>query len=181
MQIFGPQYSMRVWLNSSKMTALGLSSADVISAVENQNVQASIGGIGTAPSAQNNKMVLNLKAKGLLNTVKDFEDIVVKTADNGALVRLKDVARIELGADSYNLESAFDNAPAVILAINQMPNSNSLEIMDAIKTEIAELSKLLPDDMVLEVAYDSTNYVRASIESIIDTLMVTFGLVEART
>ena len=176
-QIFGPQYSMRVWLNSSKMTAYGLSSNDIISAVQNQNVQASIGAIGAAPSNQKNKIVLNLKAKGLLNTVKDFENIVVKTSDNGAVVYLKDVARIELGADSYNLESAFDDAPAVILAINQMPNSNSLQIMDAIKNEIGEISKILPEDMDLQVAYDSTDYVRASIASIIDTLMITFMLV----
>ena len=176
-QIFGPQYSMRIWLNPDKMTALGLSSNDIISVVQNQNVQASIGAIGAAPSNQNNKIVLNLKAKGLLNTVNDFENIVVKTAENGAAVYLKDVARVELGADSYNIESAFDNAPAVILAINQMPNSNSLEIMNAIKAEIKELSEILPDDMQLQVAYDSTDYVRASIESIIDTLIITFLLV----
>lgn len=176
-QIFGPQYSMRVWLNSAKMTSLGLSSNDIISAVQNQNVQASIGAIGAAPSNQNNKIVLNLKAKGLLNTVKDFENIVVKTADDGAVIYLKDVARIELGADTYNIQSAYDNAPAVILAINQMPNSNSLQIMDAIKDEIGELSKILPEDMELQVAYDSTDYVRASIESIIDTLIITFLLV----
>ncbi len=176
-QIFGPQYSMRVWLNSSKMTALGLSSNDIINSVQNQNVQASIGAIGAAPSNEKNKIVLNLKAKGLLDTVQDFENIVVKTADDGAVIYLKDVARIELGADTYNIQSAYDNAPAVILAVNQMPNSNSLQIMDAIKNEIENLSKILPEDMELQVAYDSTDYVRASIESIIDTLIVTFMLV----
>lgn len=176
-QIFGPQYSMRVWLNSDKMTALGLSSNDIITAVQNQNAQASIGSIGAAPSNEKNKIVLGLKAKGLLNSAKEFENIVVKTADDGAVIYLKDVARIELGADTYNIKSAFDNSPAVILAINQMPNSNSLEIMNNIKAEIKELAKILPEDMELEVAYDSTNYVRASIKSIIDTLVVTFLLV----
>ncbi|MBR3662127.1 MAG: efflux RND transporter permease subunit [Alphaproteobacteria bacterium] len=176
-QIFGPQYSMRIWLNSDKISALGLSSNDIVTAVEQQNVQASIGSIGSAPSDKHNKMVLSLKTKGLLDTVRDFENIVVAADKNGALVYLKDVAEIELGADKYNIQSAFDASPAVIFAVNQMPNSNSLEIMDNIKKEIAKISQHLPDDMVLEVAYDSTDFVRASIESIIDTLIVTFILV----
>lgn len=176
-QIFGPQYSMRVWINSNKISSLGLSSNDIINAINEQNTQASIGSIGSAPSNKNNKMVINLKTKGLLDTVKDFENIVVATDKNAAAVYLKDVAEIELGADTYNIQSSYDSTPAVIIALNQMPNSNSLEIMDNVKKEIAEISKRLPDDMVLGVAYDSTDFVRASIESIIDTLFITFLLV----
>ncbi|MBR1904702.1 MAG: efflux RND transporter permease subunit, partial [Alphaproteobacteria bacterium] len=175
--IFGPQYSMRIWLNTNKLTALGLTATDVMNAVKAQNVQASVGSIGAAPSAANNKIVLSLTAKGLLSTIEDFENIVITSSDNGGIVYLKDVAHIELGADSYNLKSAYNNAPALVIGINQTPNSNSLQIMDNIRKKIAELSQKMPPDMQLQVAYDSTDYVRASIESIIDTLIITFLLV----
>lgn len=175
--IFGPQYSMRIWLDSHRLNALGLTSTDVMNAVKAQNVQASVGSIGAAPSNKNNKIVLSLTAKGLLSTVEDFEKIVVTTAENGGVVYLKDVAHIELGADIYNLKSAYNNSPALVMGVNQTPNSNSLQIMDNIRKKIAELSQKMPDDMVFEVAYDSTDYVRASIESIADTLIITFLLV----
>lgn len=176
-QIFGPQYSMRIWLNLDKLNALGLNSSDVISAVKNQNIQASVGSIGAAPSTKNNKMVLSLTAKGLLNSVADFENIVVASGADGAQIYLRDVAKVELGADTYNIKSGYNNAPALIMAINQLPNSNSLQIVDKLRQKIADLTKVLPEDMDLQVAYDSTEYVRASIQSIIDTLVITFLLV----
>ena len=176
-QIFGPQYSMRIWLNSDKLNALGLNSSDVMNAVKSQNIQASVGSIGAAPSAKDNKIVLSLTAKGLLNSVADFENIVVASGADGAQIYLKDVASVELGADTYNIKSGYNNAPALIMAINQLPNSNSLQIMDSLRRKIADLSEVLPQDMDLQVAYDSTEYVRASIQSIIDTLLITFLLV----
>lgn len=176
-QIFGPQYSMRIWLNLDKLNALGLNSSDVISAVKNQNIQASVGSIGAAPSTKNNRMVLSLTAKGLLNSVADFENIVVASGADGAQIYLRDVAKVELGADTYNIKSGYNNAPALIMAINQLPNSNSLQIVDKLRQKIADLTEVLPEDMDLQVAYDSTEYVRASIQSIIDTLVITFLLV----
>ncbi len=176
-QIFGPQYSMRIWLNLDKLNALGLNSSDVMNAVKSQNVQASVGSIGSAPSTKDNKMVLSLTAKGLLNSVADFENIVIASGADGAQIYLKDVAKVELGADTYNIKSGFNNAPALIMAINQLPNSNSLQIMDNLRQKIADLAEVLPDDMDFQVAYDSTEYVRASIQSIIDTLVITFLLV----
>ena len=176
-QIFGPQYSMRIWLNLDKLNALGLNSTDVMNAVKSQNVQASVGSIGSAPSAKDNKIVLSLTAKGLLNSVRDFENIVVASSVDGAQIYLKDVAKIELGADTYNIKSGYNNAPALIMAINQLPNSNSLQIVNNLRKKIADLSEVMPEDMDLEVAYDSTDYVRASIQSIIDTLIITFLLV----
>lgn len=176
-QIFGPQYSMRIWLNLDKLNALGLNSSDIMSAVKNQNIQASVGSIGSAPSVKDNKMVLSLTAKGLLNSVSDFESIVVASAADGAQIYLRDVAKVELGADTYNIKSGYNNAPALIMAINQLPNSNSLQIMDKIREKMAELSAVLPNDMDFQVAYDSTEYVRSSIKSIVDTLVVTFLLV----
>lgn len=175
--IYGPQHSMRLWLKSDIIASLNLNSTDIISAVENQNIQASIGSIGSAPSPADNPVVLSLTAKGLLNSVSDFENIVVATSENGGIIRLKDVARIEIGADNYNMNANYNNAPAVIIGLSQTPNSNSLDIMKNVQKEIEFLNKTFPEDMELKVAYDSTDFVRASIAGIIETLFITFSLV----
>lgn len=175
--IYGPQYSMRVWLNPEKLTSLGLDSTDIGKAIEAQNIQASIGSIGAAPSSKDTLMVMSLSAKGLLNSVADFEKIIVATSPDGGVVYLKDVAKIELGANSYNLNAHYDNAPAVVIGLSQTPNSNSLNIMTDVSKSIEELKKTFPEDMEFSIAYNSTNYVRASIASIIETLAITFFLV----
>lgn len=175
--IYGPQYSMRIWLNPQKLSSLGLSSSDVAAAIESQNIQASIGSVGSAPSSKDTLMVLSLNAKGLLNTVADFEQIILTTTKEGGIVRLRDVARIELGADTYTMQAHFDNAPAVVIGLSQLPNSNSLEIMKNVKKELQNLRKILPEDVEMTIGYDSTDYVKASIASIIETLVITFSLV----
>ena len=175
--IYGPEHSMRIWLKPDVVTSLGLDSSDVIKAISSQNIQASIGAIGGAPSPKTTPIVLSLAAKGLLNSVKDFENIVVATSENGGTVRLKDVARIEIGADNYNMNANFNGTPAVIIGLSQTPNSNSLDIMKSVYKEIEQLSRTFPEDIEFKVAYDSTDFVRASIESIIETLIITFSLV----
>ena len=175
--IFGAQNSMRIWLKPNIIASLGLGSDDIINAVKSQNIEASIGSVGASPSPHNNPVVISLSAKGLLNTVKDFENIIVATSDNGGIVRLKDVADIELGADTYNMNAMFDNSPAVIIGLSQTPSSNSLDIMKDVRKEIETLSRTFPKDMIFEVAYDSTDFVRASIAGIIETLVITFSLV----
>ncbi len=175
--IYGPQHSMRIWLNPEKVAALGLSSNDVVQAIASQNRQASLGAIGAAPSPQSNPIVVSLTTKGMLNNVRDFENIVLTTAQNGGVVRLKDVARVEIGADTYNMNAHYNKAPAVILSLSQTPNSNSLDIMKNVEKEIKTLSETFPDDIVLQTAYDSTDFVRASIAGIIETLAITFSLV----
>lgn len=176
-QIFGPQYSMRIWLDIDKITSLGLNSSDIIAAVKSQNVQAAVGSIGSAPSTKDTNLVLSLTAKGLLNSINDFENIIVATSENGGTIYLKDVARIELGRDSYNISSKYDNASAVIIALNQTPNTNALKTMQVVRQEIEELAKTFPDDMEIKVSYDSTDYVQASIAAIVETLFITFALV----
>ena len=175
--IYGPQYSMRIWINPEKLSALGLSSDDVVKAVKTQNIQASIGSIGSAPNNEQTGVVLSLTAKGLLKTPEDFDNIILKTNAQGGLIRLKDVAKTELGANTYNLSATYDNAPAVVIGLSQTPGSNSLSIMENIKKEIETLSDAFPEDMEFKIAYDSTTFVRASIESIISTLFITFLLV----
>ena len=175
--IYGPQYSMRIWINPEKLSGFGLSSADVIQAVKTQNIQASIGSIGSAPTSRQNGVVLSLTAKGLLKTPEDFDNIILATNNQGGIIRLKDVAKTELGANTYNITATYDNAPAVVIGLSQTPGSNSLSIMKNIKKEIKTLSDAFPEDMEFKIAYDSTTFVRASIESIISTLFITFLLV----
>ncbi len=175
--IFGAQNSMRIWLKPDIISSLNLDASDVINAIKSQNIEASVGSLGASPSPKSNPMVISLSAKGLLNSVKDFENIVITTSQNGGTVRLKDVAKVELGADTYNMNAMFDNSPAVIIGLSQTPNSNSLDIMENVRKEIETLSKTFPDDMVFEVAYDSTDFVRASIAGIVETLVITFSLV----
>ena len=177
--IYGPQHSIRIWLDVKKMNGLGLDSNAVISAIESQNQVAGVGALSSAPAPQGTNQVLSITTKGLLSTVEDFEEIVVRANLSGGVVRLKDIARIEMGADSYQLNASFNNQPSVVMALSQQPNSNSLEIMKALKKEIAELKKSFPEDMNFEIVYDSTTFVRASIQAILMTLALTFLLVMA--
>lgn len=176
-EIYGPQNSMRIWLNPQKMNSLNISSSDVVHLIEGQNVQAAVGSIGSAPSPKGSQLVLSLTAKGLLNSVEDFENIVVATSENGGVVRLKDIGKVEIGANTYAISANYDNAPAVVLGFSQTPNSNALDIMKNLKKEMKRLSESFPQDMEFSMAYDSTTFVRASIESIVETLFLTFLLV----
>ncbi|MBP3615647.1 MAG: efflux RND transporter permease subunit [Alphaproteobacteria bacterium] len=175
--IYGPQNSIRVWMNPLKMASIGLSSQDIIKAISNQNIQAGVGSIGSVPSAKDTNLVLSLMAYGQLNSVSEFENIIVATGNDGAIVRLKDVAKVEIGADSYTIQSSFNNSPSVIIGLSQTPNSNSLQVMQNLKKEMERLKSSFPEDMEFEVVYDSTKYVRASIEGIVYTLFLTFILV----
>ena len=176
-QVYGPQNSMRVWLNPQKMTSLGISSSDVVKLIESQNVQAAVGSIGSAPSPIGSELVLSLSAKGLLSSIEDFENIVISTSKGGGIVRLKDIGRVEIGADSYAISARYDDAPAVVLGFSQTPNSNALDIMKNLEKEMKNLSSSFPADMEFRIAYDSTKFVKASIESIVETLFLTFLLV----
>ena len=176
-QILVAQIAMRIWLNPEKIASLGLNSTDIINAVASQNRQASAGFLGAAPSPQQNPIVLSITTKGMLDEVEECENIVVATSEEGGIVKLSDVARVEIGADSYNMNAHFDNAPAVILSLSQTPGSNSLDIMRQTEKQIAALNQTFPADIVLRTAYDSTDFVRASISGIIETLIITFLLV----
>lgn len=176
-QIYGPKNSMRIWLNPQKMTSLNISTSDVVKIIESQNIQAAVGSIGSAPSPKGSRLVLSLTAKGLLNSVSDFENIVVATSANGGIIRLKDIGKVEVGANSYAVSANYDNAPAVVLGFSQTPNSNALDIMKNLQHEMDTLAQSFPDDMEFKIAYDSTTFVRASIQSIVETLFLTFFLV----
>ena len=175
--VYGPQVSVRIWMNPAKITALNLTADDIVKSILSQNTQAAVGSIGAAPSDKEWKMVLTLSAKGLLKTVADFENIIVSTDNTGGIVRLKDVARVEMGADTYGIRSSFNNRPAVIIGLSQTPHANSLQVMKRVKALMNTMQQTFPKGMVFDVAYDSTDFVRASIDGILMTLAITFLLV----
>jgi hydrophobe/amphiphile efflux-1 (HAE1) family protein/NodT family efflux transporter outer membrane factor (OMF) lipoprotein len=176
-QVYGPKYSMRVWMNSDRLAALGLSASDVTSAIERQNIQASVGSVGSVPGDGSVEVTYTLKAEGRLNDPADFENIVVRTAADGAVVYLKDVARVEKGADSYLYTGKYNGETAVPIGISRSTGSNALEAMNALRAEMESLKKLFPDDLEYVLPYDATEVVRVSIQEIVTTLLLTVLLV----
>jgi hydrophobe/amphiphile efflux-1 (HAE1) family protein len=176
-EVFGARYSIRVWLNPERLASMGLSTGDVANAISSQNRQASIGSIGSSPGNENSPLVYSLTTRGRLGSVREFEEIVLRTTDQGGLVKLKEVSRIELGAESYNLSAMLGNSPSAMMAVSQAADANALDVMADTKRAIDELSRNLPSDMEFIIGYDSTDYVRATIIEIIETLLLTFFLV----
>src|SRR5499426_738565 len=177
-QLFGAgDYSMRVWLDPQKVAERGLSASDIVNEIRAQNVQAAGGFIGASPSVPGVDLQLALNAQGRLQSEDEFGDIVVKTGANGEVTRLRDVARIELGASEYALRSLLDNQSAVAIPIFQAPGSNALAISDNVRSIMAELKKNMPEGMDYSIVYDPTQFVRASIEAVVHTLLEAVALV----
>ncbi|MFY0736122.1 efflux RND transporter permease subunit [Aurantimonas sp. NFXS3] len=177
-QVFGSgDYAMRVWLDPQKVAEEGLSANDVVAAIRQQNVQAAAGQIGAPPTSGNIELQLSVNAQGRLNTPEAFGDIIIKTAPNGAVVRLRDVARVELGVSSYSLRSLLSSEPAVALPIFQSPGSNAIAVSDAIRATMDELQANMPQGVEYEIVYDTTQFVRASIEAVVHTLLEAVVLV----
>ena len=176
-QVYGARYSIRIWLDPERLASLGLSTANVAAAISSQNKQASIGAIGASPGNADSSLVYSLTTRGRLGSVREFENIILRTTAEGGLVKLNDVARIELGAESYAMSASLGNAPSAMMALSQAADANALDVMNATKKAISELEKNLPDDVEFVIGYDSTDYVRATIIEIVETLLLTFFLV----
>ena len=177
-QVFGVgQFSMRIWLNPDSLRAYGLAASDVVGAIRQQNVQVAGGRIGAAPAPENTAFEFTVNVRGRLAENSEFENIVVKTTDDGALVRVKDVARVELGSDLYNFASQLNGKPSATVAIYQIPGTNIIEVADGITAKMKELAKTFPDDLDYVNVYDNTDIVRASIEEVVTTLIVALILV----
>jgi len=176
-QVFGSKYSIRIWLDPERIASLGLSINDVALAIRSQNKQASIGSIGTAPSKVDQPLVYSLTTRGRLTSVREFENIILRTTSNAGIVRLKDVSRIELGSESYAFNATFNGRPAAMMLLTQASGSNALDVMAGAKKAIEELKPQLPSDTDFVLGYDSTEYVSATIKEIIITLLMTFSLV----
>ncbi|MBB3541206.1 MULTISPECIES: efflux RND transporter permease subunit [unclassified Rhizobium] len=177
-QVFGSgDYSMRVWIDPQKAAEHGLAASDVTNAIRGQNVQAAAGTIGASPSLSGVDLQLNVNAQGRLQTPEQFGNIIVKTGTNGEITRLRDVARIELGAADYSLRSILDGKPAVAIPVFQSPGSNAITISDEVQKTMEELKTAMPDGVSYEIVYDTTKFVRSSIEKVVDTLLEAIALV----
>ncbi len=170
-------YAMRVWLDPSKVAQRGLTATDVIRAVREQNVQVAAGTIGASPSGPDVPLQLNVNAQGRLTTEAEFADIIIKSGREGGVVRLGDVARIEMDAAEYGLRSLLDNKQAVAIGIFQAPGSNALNISSQVRETMAEINKELPDSVKYDIVYDPTQFVRASIKAVVVTLLEAIALV----
>ena len=177
--VYAPPLSMRVWLDANKITALNLPVSAIQAAIESQNIQPSLGKVGSMPGDGSQQMVYALLSSGRINDVEEFKQIIVRTDEEGGLVRLGDVARIEIGQEDYNAESQFDGAPSVAIAVNMLSGANAINAMSNLRAEMARLEQFYPDDMEIFVAYDATEYITSSIEEVVFTLILTFALVVA--
>jgi multidrug efflux pump len=177
-QIFGAgDYAMRVWVDPEKAAQHSLAASDITDAIRQQNVQAAAGIIGASPAPSTADLQLNVNARGRLGTPEEFGEIIVKTGSNGEITRLRDVARVEMGAADYTLRSLLDGKPAVAVAVLQAPGSNAIEIADQVYSTMDELQLAMPEGVKYEIVYDTTKFVRASIEKVIDTLLEAVALV----
>jgi gold/copper resistance efflux pump len=170
------EYSMRVWLDPAKVAARGLTASDVVAAIQEQNVQVAAGSVGQQPDASAAFQV-TVNTLGRLSNEEQFGDIVVKTGSDGQVTRLRDVARIELGADAYALRSLLDGKPALAMQIVQSPGANALDVASAIRDTMEELQKGFPEGIEYRIAYDPTVFVKASLEAVVMTLLEAIVLV----
>jgi hydrophobe/amphiphile efflux-1 (HAE1) family protein len=169
----GLSYSMRIWLDPQRMASLGITSDDVTNAIQQQNVQAGAGLIGAAPIPDDQVLQYSITALGRLASTDQFGDIILRTNADGGIVRVRDIARVELGAQSYVSTSQLNGKPAATMAVYQSPGSNALGVAQAVKQELESLKGRFPDDVAYQVIYDSTDFVRATVHEIVYTLALT--------
>lgn len=170
------EYSMRVWLDPAKVAARGLTASDVVAAIREQNAQVAAGSVGQQPDASAAFQV-TVNTLGRLSSEEQFGDIVVKTGSDGQITRLRDIARIELGADAYALRSLLDGKPALAMQIVQSPGANALDVASAVRSTMEELQKGFPEGIEYRIAYDPTVFVKASLEAVVMTLLEAIVLV----
>lgn len=176
-EVFGSSYSMRVWLDPNKLYKYALSTSEVISAIEEQNVQVSSGAIGNLPSADRYELNATIESMSLLQTVEDFENIMVKTSTDGSRVLLKDVARIEMGQESYNVIALYNGRESTGLAISLATGANAMDTSERVTARLQEMEANFPDGMEWVIPYDTTPFVRISIQEVVRTLFEAIVLV----
>jgi multidrug efflux pump len=169
--LFGSgDYAMRVWLDPDKVAARGLTAGDVVRAIREQNVQVSAGQLGAEPTPNGSDFLVSINAQGRLETEEEFGQVVIESGADGEIVRLADVARLELGAGDYTLRSQLDNKDAVAIPIFEAPGANAIELSDAVRAKMAELATRFPEGVTYDVVYDPTVFVRDSIKAVVTTL-----------
>ena len=176
-QIFGGAYAMRIWLDPQKLFSYGLMPSDVEGAVAAQNVQISAGKIGAQPAPANQQLNATVTAQSKLRTVEEFKNIIVKNSIEGAIVHLSDVARVELGTEAYDFAVRLNGHPASGLAVMLAPNANALAVADRVKAAVNKLKTSMPQGWRVEYPFDSTKFIRLSIEEVVKTLLEAIALV----
>jgi HAE1 family hydrophobic/amphiphilic exporter-1 len=177
-QIFGERkFAMRLWLDPTKLAARGLTAGDVVNALNEQNVQVAAGSIGDEPSSPDQMFQLSVRVEGRLAEVPEFERVVVKAGPGGALVRVSDVGRVELGAESYASTLRFGGLEASGIGIQPLPGANAIEVFDAVQQELTELRKNFPPGLEAQIAFDNVSIVRDSIREVLYTLAEAIALV----
>lgn len=176
-QVFGSPYAMRIWLNPDKMNQFKVSAGDVRNAVIAQNAQVSAGELGAAPAVKGQSLTATITAQSLLETPEDFEQIILRTAEDGATVRLKDIARIDYGSENYNILPRWNGRNASGIGIRLASGANALDTAEAVIEEMERITPLIPEGMEWDVAYDTTPFVKISIEGVVKTLIEAIILV----
>jgi multidrug efflux pump len=176
--LFGArEYSMRIWLDPEKIASLGMTPGDVVTALREQNVQIPAGNVGGQPAPPGLDFQMTVTTQGRLEDVSQFEEIVIKTGANGEVVRVKDVARVELGAKDYTVISRLDGKPAINIGIFQAPGSNALEVSRSVRAEMKRLKERFPPGVDYRIIYDTTMFVKEAINSVVHTIFEAFLLV----
>ncbi len=176
--LWGPQdYAMRAWVRTDRLTGLNLTTGDIINAIQSQNVQAAVGRVGARPISDDQQLQLNIQTKGRLTSVADFENIVIRANPDGSLLRLRDVARVELGAANLDRDTRLNGGPSAAIAIYQSPGANAITTLKAVRDRITEAQKRFPEDIAWKVTYDPTVFVTDTIHEVQKTLVEAFILV----
>ena len=170
-------YGMRIWLDPPRLASLGLTSDDVITALREQNVQAAAGQVGQPPAAAEQQFQYTVTAKGRLEDVEEFNNIVLRAEADGAILRLRDVARVELGAQSYAAIARLNGKPTAMFAVYQLPDANALEVARGVTAEVERLAESFPDDVEYRRVYDGTRFIKTSLEELVVTLFIVLLLV----
>ncbi len=176
--VFGSSdYSMRVWLDASKMANLGVSVSEVSSAIQSQNTQVPAGDLGVEPMKNKQMIKLTMRTKGRLKDVSEFENIIVRSKADGSQIKLKDIARVELGAESYSFFSRIGGKDSAIISVSQLPEANAIDLSNKITKKMAELSKSFPQGIEYKIQRDETEFVRESIKEVISAIGLAILLV----
>ena len=177
LQVFGSKYAMRIWLDPSKLDTYALTPADIAAAVQAQNQQVAVGQLGGAPAIEGQRLNATISAQDRLQTPEQFRDIIVRSSPDGSVLRLGDIARVELGAETYEFLSFYNREPAVGIAVSMATGANALDTAEAVNAKLAELKPFFPEGMEVVVPFDTTPFVKVSIESVVKTLFEAIALV----
>lgn len=172
-------YSMRIWLDTEKMANLNVSVLEVQNAINTQNVQVSAGALGQEPGDDKQRFQITLRTKGRLLQPEEFENIIVRSNMDGSNIKIKDIARVELGSETYSRNGRVNGQPAALIQIIQIPGANAIEIVNAVEKKMAELSKTIPDGMKLAMEHDETLFIRESMKEVVKTIIETSIIVVA--